>query len=188
MKKLLFIIVVLLIPTLAFAESFTIKTLTKNDFSKFVKVFSEMRGPIRTEILKDSKGDFKNVDPLAYLSKVKSDKDVLSALKKNDLNWDSFMDLTGNILLSYFAIQPNETKAALIRRLSGYGMTLSTDQIPAEYRGVVESILKTKEGSELAGMILDTVIQIPKENLKLAKNKKRTLDQLFYTNFWKDKI
>ena len=168
--------------------SFSLRPLTADEFYKFIKVFSEMRGPIRVEILKDKKTDFKDADPLKYLSAAKDNKDVKMALKKNGLSWADFSEILGNVLLGYFSIQPGHTKASLIRQLSGYGLQLSSDQIPLEYQGIIQEALKTEEGSALASIAIDQFLQIPEENKKLAKKNKRQLDQLFYTNLWENKI
>lgn len=192
MKKYFICLFALLIflPRFSFADigQFSIKPVSKSDFYKFVKVFSEMRGPLRMEILKDSKADFENADPLNYVEKVKDNKDVVDTLKKNDLTWDSFTELMGNVLLAYFSIQPDKTKAGLLRQLSGYGLMMSDSAIPPEYRQVVTDVLKTDQGSAMAGMVLDAILVIPPENGELAKDNKRKLDQLFYTKFWKDKL
>jgi len=179
-----------MIPTKLFADSmqFNIRPITDKEFYTFVKVFSEIRGPLRVEILKDSKTNFEDADPLAYVSKVKDNKDVQKSLKENNLTWDSFTEAIGNILLGYFSIQPDKTKAALIKQLSSYDLMLSDAQIPAEYRPMIQSALQTDQGAEMAGMILDQFVQIPPQNVDLAKKNKRSLDQLFYTRFWKDKI
>lgn len=183
-------IAVLLFSSAAFAqfEYFRIRSVTEPEFYKFIKVFSEMRGPLRQEILKDKNANFEEADPLEYVSKVKDEKDVKKALKDNDLTWDQFNEIMGNILLGYFSIQPNKTKAALVRQLAGYDMMVSMDQVPEEYRDVVKEVAKTEEGSQMAAMVLELVIQIPEENVGLAKKNSRKLDQMFYTRFWRDKL
>lgn len=195
MKRLsqsLFVIAVLafFMPAISHAQlgDFNIRPITDADFYTFIKVFSEMRGPLRSEILKDSKTDFKKADPLKYVGRIKDNAGVQTVLKDNGLNWDGFNDLMGNILLGYFSIQPDKTKAGLLRQLSDYGLMMSSDQIPPEYQQVVKEALKTDEGAELAGMALEFIVQIPPENVALAKKNKRQLDQLFYTRFWKDRL
>ena len=182
--------VALLFPTSLFAqfESFSIKPVSKQDYYKFIKVFSEMRGPIRSEILKDKNTNFKDADPLKYVSGVKDNEDVLKVLKESDLSWQNFSEIMANILLGYFNIQPEQTKVGLIRQLSSYGLTLGGDQIPPEYQEMIKSVLATDQGAGLAGLALDQIVQIPPENIKLAKENKRQLDQLFYTRFWKGKL
>ncbi len=169
-------------------EMFKVRTVTKGEFYTFVKVFSEMRGPLRTEILKDKATDFKDADPLKYLMRVKGEKDVQKALKENKLSWDQFNELTGNILLGYFSNQPQNTKAMLLKQLSGYGLAMADDQIPPEYRPAVAELLKSDVGSMLAAMAIETILQIPEQNKELAKKNQRTLDQLFYTRFWKGSL
>lgn len=194
MKKIFSTVVLMLLvfcATDAFSQSlqmFKVRTVTKEEFYTFIKVFSEMRGPLRTEILKDKATDFKDADPLKYLMKVKGEKDVQKALKENKLSWDQFNELTGNILLGYFSNQPQNTKAMLLKQLSGYGLAMADDQIPAEYRPMVAELLKSDAGATLAAMAIETILQIPQENKDLAKKNQRTLDQLFYTRFWKDAV
>lgn len=181
---------VLLLPSLTHAklDYFTIRPITSAEFYKFIKVFSKMRGPIRSAILKDRSTNFENADPYRYVAGVKDEKAVKKILKKNSLSWSGFNELMGNILLGYFSIQPGKTKAALIRQLSDYGLMMSNDQIPAEYRQVIQEVIKTEEGAALAGMALEFVLQIPPENIELARKNSRQLDQLFYTRFWKGKL
>lgn len=193
MKKILFFAVLaLLFPLVSSAvlgvEQFSIRPVKDSEFYTFVKVFSEMRGPLRSEIMKDSKTNFESADPLKYVTKVKDDKDVVKILKDKSLSWDQFTELMGNILLGYFSIQPDKTKAALVRQLADYGLGISDAQIPAEYQQTIKEVLKTDEGAALAGMALEMIVQIPSENVTIAKKNKRTLDQLFYTRFWRDKI
>ncbi len=169
-------------------SSFAITPFDENQFYTFVKVFSDMRGPLRSEILKDHKDDFKDADPLLYVTKVKDAPQVQAALKANALSWDQFMGLMGNILLAYLGNQPQATKAAILQKLSGYGLGLADDQIPEEYRDQVKSLLKSPEGAALAGLVLDQVMQIPAQNTAIARAKGRTLDQLFYTRLWRGKL
>lgn len=169
-------------------EYFAIRLVTEAEIYTFVKVFSEMRGPLRQEILKDKKTDFRDADPLKYVSKVKKKDDVVKTLRENGISWGQFNELMGNVLLAYLSIQPEKTKTALIRQLAGYGLMMSNDQIPAEYRPVIEEVLKTDEGAAMAGMALEFVVQIPPGNVELAKKNSRTLDQLFYTRLWRDKL
>lgn len=169
-------------------EYFAIRPVTEAEIYTFVKVFSEMRGPLRQEILKDKKTDFRDADPLKYVSKVKKKDDAVKTLRENGISWGQFNELMGNVLLAYLSIQPEKTKTALIRQLAGYGLMMSNDQIPAEYRPVIEEVLKTDEGAAMAGMALEFVVQIPPGNVELAKKNSRTLDQLFYTRLWRDKL
>ena len=170
------------------SPNFTIRKISPNEFDTFNVLFGEMRGPLRNEIMKDRKTDFENADPLTYLQKVKDDKSVKKALKKADLTWTQFEELTGNILFAYFSIQPNATKAALIRQLADYGLFMNADDIPEEVRPLVTEALKTDAGATLAGMALEMAIQIPPENIELARKNQKTLDRAFYTKFWKDKL
>jgi len=192
MRKLVLILVVTIIASssLAYAgfDTFKIRPITKKEFSTFIKVFSEMRGPLRVQIMKKMKTNFQNADPLAYVNQVKDEPDVQKALKKNKITWDGFTEIMANILLGYFSIQPEQTKAGLIRQLSTYNLMMANDQIPAEYQPMIQEVIKTDEGAALAGMALEMFIQIPPENVAIAKKNKRTLDQLFYTHFWKDKV
>lgn len=169
-------------------QGFRMRTVSPNEFYKFVKVFSEMRGPLRKAILADRNTDFENADPLNYVMKVKDEKDVRKMIKKSGLTWDAYVEMMGNILLGYFSIQPQRTKASLIKQLSDYGLVMANDQIPPEYRQAVSDALKTDEGATLAGMALDFIIQIPPENVALARDNEKQLDQLFYTRFWRDKL
>ena len=147
-----------------------------------------MRGPLRKKILKDSMMNFEDADPLEYIMSVKSEKKVQKILRKNDLDWYGFNELLGNILLGYYSIQPDHTKAGLLRQLSQYGLMMSNEQIPSEYRKVIEEALKTKEGAEMAGFIIENILHIPPENIELARKNQKQLNQLFYTRFWKDKL
>ena len=170
------------------SPNFTIRKLSPNEFDNFNVIFGEMRGPLRSEIMKDRKTDFENADPLKYLQKVKDDKDVQKILKKKDLTWAQFEELTGNVLFAYFSIQPNATKAALIRQLADYGLFMNAEGIPEEVRPLITEVLKTDAGATLAGMALEMAIQIPPENLELARKNQKTLDRALYTKFWKDKL
>lgn len=170
------------------APNFSVRKVSPNEFATFTKVFGEMRGSLRSEILKDKKADFENADPLKYVMKVKDEKDVKKALKAAGLAWDQFEELMGNILLAYFGIQPQKTKAALIRQLADYGLFINMEEIPEEYRPLVTDALKTDAGSALAGAALEMVIQIPPENIALARDNEKQLDRFFYTKYWKDKL
>jgi len=192
MKKrlisLAFVLAAMLISSTVFASlsEFEIKPFTPNDFYVFVKVFSEMRGPLRSEILKDKKTDFENADPLKYVEKVKNEKDVKKVIKANNLTWDSFTGLMGNVLLGYFSIQSEKTRAAMIKQLASYGLAMKMDQIPEEYRPMVTEVLKTDAGATLASAALDFVIEIPPGNVKIARDNQKDLDRMFYTKYWKD--
>ncbi|MFH0799840.1 MAG: hypothetical protein V2A66_06630 [Pseudomonadota bacterium] len=179
-----------LVAATAVAETpnFTIRKFSENEFSTFTKVFGEMRGPLRSEILKDKKTDFENADPLKYVMKVKDAKDVKKALKDAGITWDQFEELMGNVLMAYFSIQPEKTKAALIKQLADYGLFMNVDAIPEEYRSLVTEVLKTDAGAALAGAALEMVIQIPPENVAIAKKEQKQLDRFFYTKYWKDKL
>lgn len=169
-------------------ESFRIRPITGNEFYSFVEIFGEMRGPLRKEILKDRKKDFEKVDPLKYVIKLKGEKDVKRVLKKYDMTWPQFTELFGNVILAYFSIQPDVTKVALIREMAGYGLAMSEDQIPREYRELVENVLKTDQGAALANIALEYFLNVPEQNIAIVKEHKLTLDKTFYTRFWKDKI
>jgi hypothetical protein len=169
-------------------ESFNVRPFSANEFYVFVKVFSEMRAPLRKQILKDSKTNFEDADPLKYVMKVKGEKDVKKMLKENDISWDAFTELMGNVVLAYFSIQPEKTKASLIRQLADYGLTMSDDQIPPEYQEVIRGIIKTDEGATMASAVLEFVLQIPEQNVTIAKENKLTLDKMFYTRMWRDKL
>ncbi len=169
-------------------ESFRIRPITGNDFRSFVEVFSEMRGPLRSEMMRDRKTDFENADPLKYVMKIKGEKDVQKMLKKHGLDWDQFTELMGNVVLAYFSIQPEKTKAGLVRQLADYGLAMNEEQIPEQFRETVRDFIKTDEGAALAAMALDFFLQVPEQNVALVKENKRTLDAAFYTKFWKDKI
>lgn len=168
--------------------SFSIQPFDENQFTKFVTVFSDMRGPLRSEILKDHKDDFKTADPLKYVAKVKDNPRVQSTLKDNNLTWDQFAALMGNILLAYLNNQPQNTKAAILQKMSGYGLGLADDQIPEQFRDQVKALVASPEGAALAGLVLDQVVQIPAQNTAIVKSKNRTLDQLFYTRLWRGKL
>ncbi len=192
-KKLLLLMVMVFIfapcsPAHAQLESFNVRTFTANEFYIFIKVFSEMRGPLRKEILKDRKTNFEEADPLKYIMKVKGDKDVTKMLKKHDLAWNAFTELAGNVILAYFSIQPQRTKASLIRQMADYGLTMSDDQIPPEYKELVSQVIKTDEGAAMAAMALEFVLQIPDQNVTIVKKDQLTLDKMFYTRFWSKKL
>lgn len=170
------------------SPNFSIRKVSANEFDDFNVIFGEMRGPLRSEIMKDRKDDFENADPLKYLQKVKDDKDVKKILKKKGLTWEKFEELTANVMLAYFSIQPGKTKAALIRQLADYGLMMNVEGIPEEARPLVAEVLKTDEGATLAGMALEMFIQIPPENVALARTNEKTLDRAFYTKYWKDKL
>jgi hypothetical protein len=165
-------------------EEFSIKQFSPNDFYTFTKVFSEMRGPLRAEILKDKKTNFENADPLKYVEKVKNDRSVKKALKAGKISWAEFRELMGNILLAYYSIQPDKTKAALLRQLSEYGLSINNDQIPEEYRPAVKEVLQTEEGSALAAAVLDIIIQVPPQNISIVRENQKQLDRHFYTKYW----
>lgn len=176
------------LPTAIFAgsvlDSFTIKPFSANDFYTFIKVFSEMRGPLRTEILKDKKTNFENVDPLKYVEKIKDKKDVKAALKKSNITWDQFAGLFGNVLLAYLSTEPQQTKAAIIRQLADYGLIANVEGIPEEYKEVISSVIKTPEGSNLAATILEQLIEIPEQNIATTNKNRSDLDRMFYTKHW----
>ena len=109
-------------------------------------------------------------------------------LKKHGLDWDQFTELMGNVVLAYFSIQPEKTKAGLVRQLADYGLAMNEEQIPEQFRETVRDFIKTDEGAALAAMALDFFLQVPEQNVALVKENKRTLDAAFYTKFWKDKI
>lgn len=165
-------------------EDFGIEAFSPNQFYVFVKVFSEMRGPLRSEIMKDKSTNFENADPLNYVEKVQNSRDVKKSLKENDIKWEDFRGLMGNILLSYFSVQPDKTKAAMLKQLASYGLFLESDQIPPEYRELVTEAVKSDAGAALAGMALETFIQIPEENIAIVKKNKKDLDRVFYTKYW----
>lgn len=169
-------------------SSFTIAPFDENQFTTFVHVFSDMRGPLRSEILKDHKDDFKNADPLKYVTKVKDNPKVQQSLKNNNITWDQFTSLMGNIVLAYLNIQPQTTKVAILQRLSDYGLGLADEQIPAEYRVQIKQLISSPEGASLATLVLDHVLQVPTQNTAIVVARARTLDQLFYTRFWRGKL
>ena len=190
-KKIsLFVLIIFFLCADLFAGQtfFSIRKFSPNEFSVFQKVFAEMRGPLRTEIMKDKKTDFENADPLKYIIKIRDTKDVKKVLKKNDLSWEQFNDLMANVLMVYFSVQPNKTKAALVKQLADYGYFMSADQIPEEYRGMVSDALKTNEGSALAGAVFDMVVQIPPENIAIVRKNEKQLDRDFYTKHWRDSL
>jgi len=170
------------------SPNFSIRKLSANEFDDFNAVFGEMRGPLRSEIMNDRKTDFENADPFKYLQKIKGDRDVKKILKKKGLTWEKFEELTANVLLAYFSIQPGKTKAALIRQLADYGLMMGVEGIPEEAKPLIAEVLKTEEGAGLAGMALEMFIEIPPENVALARKNEKTLDRAFYTKFWKNKI
>ena len=170
------------------SPNFSVRKLTANEFDNFNVIFGEMRGPLRSEMMKDRKTDFENADPLKYLQKIKGEKDVKKILKKKNLSWENFEELAGNVILAYFSIQPGKTKAALIRQLADYGLFMDAEGIPEEARPLIAEVLKTEAGAELAGVALEMFIQIPPENVALARKNERTLDRAFYTKYWKDKL
>lgn len=188
--KLRIIIIVLLLCVAGSArgavEGFAVKPFTGNEFRAFIEIFSEMRGPLRKQMLKDSKTDFADADPLNYIMKVQSDRDVKRMLKKHDMSWDEFTQLTGNILLAYYTIQPQMTKSAIVRRLADYGLMLADDEIPSEYRPLIEDFIRTDTGAAVASIILDMILQVPPQNIEIVRSKKITLDKLFYTKYWRD--
>lgn len=167
---------------------FNIRAYSANEFQEFVEVFSEMRGPLRSQILKDRKTDFESADPLAYVQKLKGEKDVQRMLEKHKLSWGAFQELMGNVVLAYFSVQPERTKASLIRQLAGYGLFLNMEQVPPEYRETVTQVLKTEAGSTLAALAMDMVVQIPEQNVAIVRQNQRTLDAMFYTRFWREAL
>lgn len=169
-------------------SSFAITPFDENQFYTFVKVFSDMRGPLRSEILKDHKTDFKDADPLRYVAKIKGDSKVQTTLKSNNLTWDQFTSLMGNIVLAYLNNQPQNTKVVILQKLSSYGLGLADEQIPEQFRDQVKSLLTSPEGAALASFVLDQVVKVPPQNMAIAKAKNRTLDQLFYTRLWRGKL
>lgn len=169
-------------------DNFDVRPVSENEFYTFIKVFSEMRGPLRVRILKDASTQFENADPLQYVEMVKNEKDVKKMLKSSGLTWDKFRELMGNILLGYFSIQPNKTKAVLLRQLANYGLALDDSEIPDEYKPLVKEVLKSEEGAMLAGAALESFLEIPAENITLARNNQSQLDRMFYTKYWKDLI
>lgn len=177
-----------LIASSAQATEFAIRPYSANEFQQFIDVFSEMRGPLRVQILKDRKNDFENADPLAYVQKVKDERDVKKMLEKHGLTWNTFQSLMGNVVLAYFSIQPDRTKASLIKQLASYGLLMQMDQIPPEYRASVTEVLKTDAGSSLAAMALEMVVQIPPQNVNIVKENERTLNGMFYTKYWREAL
>jgi hypothetical protein len=122
------------------------------------------------------------------VTKIKDNPKVQQSLKDNGVSWDQFTALLGNIVLAYLTNQPQNTKAAILQRLAGYGLGLSDDQIPAAYRDQVKTLLSSPEGAALASFVLDQVVQVPTQNVAIVKVKNRTLDQLFYTRLWRGKL
>ena len=171
-------------PNMAIAEepSFEVKPYTSNEFYSFTKIFGKIRGPLRNEILKNKATDFETADPFNYIMKLKGSRTVKKALVAQGMTWDAFQELMGNILLSYLSIQPQNTKVAIIRQMAGYGFIPG---IPEEYRPMVNELLKSKEGSDLAGMALEMALEIPEENLSLARKNEKQIDRFFYTKYWK---
>lgn len=167
---------------------FSIHPITNGDYTTFVKVFGEMRGPLRSAILADSKTNFENADPLAYVTKVKDTRDVKKALKNASVTWEKFSDIMANLLLGYFSIQPEKTKVGLIKQLADYGLVMNMEQVPEQYRESITAALKTDQGAALAGSILDLVVQIPPESVAIAKEHQGDLDRMFYTKHWKDQL
>jgi hypothetical protein len=193
MKKIFLLIFVIIITSssasaLSDLTSFTVRPFTSKEFFTFLKVFGKMRGPLRVQILKDRKTNFEDADPLKYLNQIRNEKKVKKVLKKSDLTWEQFMELTGNVLLAYYSVQPDETKIAIIKRLADYGLTLSDDQIPPEYQPLIHEFVKTDAGAALANMALEMFLQIPPENTAIIERNKLTLDKQFYTKFWKNKL
>ncbi len=172
---------------MVFAEepSFEVKPYTTNEFYSFTKIFGEIRGPLRGQILKDKATDFEKADPFNYIMKLKDSKDVKKALAAEGYTWDKFQELMGNILLSYLSIQPQKTKVAIVRQMAGYGFIPG---VPEEYQSAVNELLKSKEGSDLAGMALEMALDIPEENIALARKNEKQIDRFFYTKYWKDKL
>ncbi len=191
MKKLTLILLVAIacaVPlTAAISEepSFEVKPYTANEFYAFTKIFGEIRGPLRSQILKDKAADFETADPFNYIMKLKDSKDVKKALAVEGMTWNGFQELMGNILLSYLSIQPQKTKSAIVRQMAGYGFIPG---LPEEYRPMLNELLKSKEGSDLAGMALEMALEIPEENIALARKNEKQIDRFFYTKYWKDKL
>ena len=169
-------------------QPFTIEAFDENQFYQFVKVFSSMRGPLRSQILKDRKDDFKNADPLKYVTKIKDEPKVQAMLKDNNLTWNQFTMLMGNILIAYLNVQPKSTKLATMQRLADYGLGVSGDEIVNTHLEVLKTMPITPEGVALAGLLLDQIVKIPEQNINIVRKKSRTLDQLFYTRFWRGKL
>ncbi len=167
--------------------SFALRPISENDYALFVKVFGEMRGPLRAQIIKD-RGDLKTADALAYLMRIKNDRGVRTALKESKITWAPFIGLTGNIVIAYMSIQPQATKAEMLRRLSSYGMTLATTSVPPEYQKSIEQALASDQGAAIANMALEFAIQIPPENIALAKRHEKDLDRFFYTKHWRNAL
>ncbi len=170
------------------AEDFGIKAFSPNEFYVFVKVFSEMRGPLRSAILKDKKTDFKDADPLKYVEKVRGEKDVKKALSENNLTWEKFRDLMGNVLLGYYSIQQDKTKAAMLKQLASYGLIMEMGEIPEEYRPMINEVLQTDAGATLASAALEAIIEIPSGNIEIVRKNRKDLDRMFYTKYWIDQL
>jgi len=189
-KTIMIIVLVFSVARVAHGEvpGFTIKPFTGSQFRSFIEVFSEMRAPLRKQMMKDRKTDFENADPLKYIHKVQGNRRVKAVLKKHRMNWDSFMQLTGNVLLAYYTIQPQVTKVAIVRRLADYGLMYADDSIPPEYRPLIENFIKSDAGAVVAGLVLDLVLQVPPENIEKVAENRITLDKLFYTKNWRDLI
>lgn len=175
-------------PSSAQTPNFAIRVFSENEFSTFTKVFGEMRGPLRSQILADRKTDFESADPLKYIMKVKDDRGVKKALSSAGLTWDRFEELLGNILLAYLGIQPQKTKQATIRQLAEYGLFMDLKDIPEEYRPLVTNILKTEEGAGFASAAFDLVVQIPPENVAIVRRHEKDLDRAFYTKHWRNAL
>jgi hypothetical protein len=165
-----------------------VRPITGNEFNSFVEIFGEMRGPLRSQIMKDRKQNFEDADPLKYVMRISDEKDVQKALKKHGMDWSDFTDLFGNVLLAYFSIQSETTKVGLIKELASYGLAMSEEQIPAEYRDLVGAVLKTDEGAVMANMALEYFLHVPEGNVAIMEAHKITLDKMFYTRFWKDEV
>ncbi len=167
------------------AQSFQVRVVSWNEFYSFTKIFSEMRGPLRSKILEDKGTNFENADPLKYVEQVKDAKDVKKALSTANLSWSQFEELMGNIVLAYFSIQQQKTKVAIIKQMAGYGFIPG---VPEEYQPLVIELLKTDQVAQLAGMALEVALQIPQQNIDLVTAEKLNLDKFFYTKLWEDKI
>jgi hypothetical protein len=169
-------------------DAFDLASFTANEFGTFVKVFGEMRGPLRAAILKDRKTDFENVDPLKYVEKVKDKRDVRDALSNAGLTWGGFTKLWGNVMLAYFSLQPSATKAALVRQIADYGLSMNVEGLPDDLKPLIAQVLKTEAGSTLAAAALEYALEIPPQNIAIAKEHQRDLDRMFYTKYWRDEI
>lgn len=187
---LILVLVAVFFPIMTFSQPAKLKVrpITEDEYYKFVKIFSEIRGPIRREILKERKDDYKNADPLEYISKVQNDGDVQKVIKANDLNWEQFNELMGNLLLGYFCVQQGQTKAAILRKILNEVMSTPNNNISQKQLDVVKNLLSTDEGAAIATTVLEKFLKVPVENIAIAQKNQRQLDQLFYTNFWEDKL